>query len=224
MYYVLFVHVCRQWTAATWRIERECKWVQSRVIDIGSFCDDSDAGTATSSDIHTTASCQFWQLFITLMHLFNWLRKLWSRQTVKNKHTENKNRYAHTWCFQITWLRNNMTAPSNPAQTSISEAPTWCCRNGRLFNITRMQTLDTVMDDRAVAEAKGCHWQDLWWHETGWFACQWVGKTGWFVSPHSAFHRAQPTPCRLIILLFPTVILVLIDNYWKCQTARQALL
>ena len=159
------------------------------------------------------------------MHLFNWLRKLWSRQTVKNKHTENKNRYAHTWCFQITWLRNNMTAPSNPAQTSISEAPTWCCRNGRLFNITRMQTLDTVMDDRAVAEAKGCHWQDLWWHETGWFACQWVGKTGWFVSPDSAFHRAQPTRCKSLTLSISSILMTLvftckISNV--CSTSSEA--
>ena len=185
MYYVLFVHVCRQWTAATWQTERESKWIQSRVIDIGSFCDDSDADTATFSDIEEhqqqlhnespgystddalteTHVCRHWRRrkrtlrqtdvvfvcacflrhwlstmctivvwdiiifflthiqqlavnfdnFITLMHLFNWLRKLWSWQTVKNKQTENKNRYAHTWCFQITWLRNNMIAPSNPA-------------------------------------------------------------------------------------------------------------
>ena len=37
-----------------------------------------------------------------------------------------------------------------------------------------------------------------------WMVCLPVSGQNWMiVSPHSAFHRAQPTPCRLIILLFP---------------------
>ena len=57
----------------------------------------------TFSCTYTTASCCNIDTFIMVMHLLNWLRKLWSIvQEMKGRQTENENIYAHIQFFTIT--------------------------------------------------------------------------------------------------------------------------